>query len=145
MIDQRKRIFAVSLLLLDLLLTMVSFFLAYRLRKLFSIPGYTVMEVQVYLWLLVIILATWSIVLPLFRVYSDPAMRPFDQILRLTKAIAIAWLLRRKEVSSVITGATNLKQLQENLDSAEAVEHLNDDILEKIEQILGNYPDEDET
>jgi voltage-dependent potassium channel beta subunit len=62
-----------------------------------------------------------------------------------TAQLAIAWLLRRKEVSSVITGATNLKQLQENLDSAEAVEHLNDDILEKIEQILGNYPDEDET
>jgi voltage-dependent potassium channel beta subunit len=62
-----------------------------------------------------------------------------------TAQLAIAWLLRRKEVSSVITGATNLKQLQENLDSAEAVEHLNDDILEKIEQILGNYPDEEET
>jgi voltage-dependent potassium channel beta subunit len=58
--------------------------------------------------------------------------------------LAIAWLLRRKEVSSVITGATNMKQLQENLDSAEAVEKLNDDVLEKIEQILGNYPDEDE-
>ncbi len=57
--------------------------------------------------------------------------------------LAIAWLLRRKEVSSVITGATSMKQLQENLDSAEAVEKLNDDVLEKIEQILGNYPDED--
>ncbi len=53
MIDQRKRIFAVSLWLLDLLLTMISFFLAYRLRLLVAIPGYTVMKVQVYLWLLV--------------------------------------------------------------------------------------------
>lgn len=60
-----------------------------------------------------------------------------------TAQLAIAWLLRRKEVSSVITGATSLKQLQENLESAEAVEKLNDDLLEKIEQILGNYPDED--
>ena len=93
MIDQRKRIFAVSLWLLDLLLTMVSFFLAYRLRLLFPIPGYTVMKVQVYLWLLVIILPTWALILPLFRVYSDPAMRPFDQILRLTKAIVVAWLV----------------------------------------------------
>jgi voltage-dependent potassium channel beta subunit len=57
--------------------------------------------------------------------------------------LAIAWLLRRKEISSVITGATNLKQLQENLDSAEAVEKLNDDVLDQIEHILGNYPDED--
>jgi len=93
MIDQRKRIFAVSLWLLDLLLTMVSFFLAYRLRLLFPIPGYTVMKVQVYLWLLVIILPTWAIILPLFRVYSDPAMRPLDQILRLTNAIVFAWLV----------------------------------------------------
>jgi len=60
-----------------------------------------------------------------------------------TAQLAIAWLLRRKEVSSVITGATNLKQLQDNLDAAEAVEKLNDDVLDKIESILGNYPDED--
>ena len=60
-----------------------------------------------------------------------------------TAQLAIAWLLRRKEVSSVITGATNLQQLQDNLDAAEAVEKLNDDVLDKIESILGNYPDED--
>jgi exopolysaccharide biosynthesis polyprenyl glycosylphosphotransferase len=93
MIDQRKRIFAVSLWLLDLLLTMVSFFLAYRLRLLFRIPEHTVMNVQVYLWLLGIILPTWAIILPLFQVYSEPAMRPLDQILRLTKAIVFAWLI----------------------------------------------------
>jgi voltage-dependent potassium channel beta subunit len=60
-----------------------------------------------------------------------------------TAQLAIAWLLRRKEVSSVITGATNPKQLQDNLDAAEAVDKLNDDVLDKIESILGNYPDED--
>ena len=93
MIDQRKRIFAVSLWLLDLLLTMISFFLAYRLRLLFPIPGYTVMKVQIYLWLLAVILPTWAIILPLFQVYSEPAMRPLDQVLRLTKAIVFAWLV----------------------------------------------------
>ena len=60
-----------------------------------------------------------------------------------TAQLAIAWLLRRKEVSSVITGATNLQQLQDNLDAAEAVDKLNDDVLDKVEAILGNYPDED--
>jgi voltage-dependent potassium channel beta subunit len=60
-----------------------------------------------------------------------------------TAQLAIAWLLRRKDICSVITGATNLDQLQENLDSAEAVEKLHDDVLEQIEQILDNYPDED--
>ncbi len=60
-----------------------------------------------------------------------------------TAQLAIAWLLRRKEVSSVITGATNIKQLQSNLEAAEAVDKLHDEALERIEQILGNYPDED--
>jgi len=57
--------------------------------------------------------------------------------------LALAWLLRRKEISAVITGATRMEQLQENLAAAEALEALNDDVLENIEQILGNYPDED--
>jgi voltage-dependent potassium channel beta subunit len=58
--------------------------------------------------------------------------------------LAIAWLLRRKEVSSVITGATRLEQLQQNLAAAEAVSKLTDDVLERIEQVLGNQPDEDD-
>ncbi len=66
-----------------------------------------------------------------------------DELHVTTAQLAIAWLLRRKEVSSVITGATNIKQLQDNLDAADAVDKLHDDVLERIEQILGNYPDED--
>jgi voltage-dependent potassium channel beta subunit len=58
--------------------------------------------------------------------------------------LAIAWLLRRKEVSSVITGATRLEQLQQNLDAADAVGKLTDELLERIEVVLGNYPDEDD-
>ncbi len=64
------------------------------------------------------------------------------QELNLTSAqLAIAWILRRKEVSTVITGATRLEQLQENLAAAEAVEKLSDAVLERIEQILGNQPE----
>lgn len=58
-----------------------------------------------------------------------------------TAQLAIAWILRRKEVSSVITGATRAEQLDENLAAAEAVEKLSDDVLEKIEKIVGNLPD----
>ena len=59
-----------------------------------------------------------------------------------TAQLAIAWLLRRKEISSVITGATRVKQLKENIAAGEAADKLTDNILEKIEKILGNYPDE---
>jgi len=57
-----------------------------------------------------------------------------------TSQLAIAWLLRRKEVSSVITGASRLEQLDENLLAAEAINQLDDDALETIEQLLDNNP-----
>ena len=55
--------------------------------------------------------------------------------------LAIAWLLRRKEVSSVITGASRLDQLTENLAAAESIELLGDDLLDEIESVLGNEPE----
>ncbi|HZK62188.1 MAG TPA: aldo/keto reductase, partial [Anaerovoracaceae bacterium] len=54
-----------------------------------------------------------------------------------TAQLAIAWLLRRKEVSSVITGATRLEQLDENLLAAEAQKVLSEEILIQIDNILG--------
>ncbi len=56
-----------------------------------------------------------------------------------TAQMSIAWLLRRKEVSSVITGATRLEQLDENLSAAEMVERLNEEVLDRIEQSLGKF------
>ena len=64
------------------------------------------------------------------------------QTLDLTTAqLAIAWLLRRKEISSVITGATQVEQLDENLAAGEAEDKLTDDVLERIEKIAGNMPE----
>jgi voltage-dependent potassium channel beta subunit len=54
-----------------------------------------------------------------------------------TAQLAIAWLLRRKEVASVITGATRLEQLDENLLAAEAQKAISETVLEKIDAILG--------
>ena len=54
--------------------------------------------------------------------------------------LALAWILRRKEISTVIMGATKVSQLEDNLAAAEAVALLNDDILAHIDEILGNNP-----
>jgi voltage-dependent potassium channel beta subunit len=54
--------------------------------------------------------------------------------------LALAWILRRKEVSSVITGASKISQLEDNLAAAEAVNLLTDDVLAQIDEILGNHP-----
>lgn len=59
-----------------------------------------------------------------------------------TAQLAIGWLLRLKEVSSVITGATKMEQLKENLASVEVLPKLTDEVLDRIEEILGNAPED---
>jgi voltage-dependent potassium channel beta subunit len=75
------------------------------------------------------------------------SVKKVEQLMALAKdlgmtpaQLAIAWALRRKEVSSVITGATNLAQLEDNLGAAELTDKLDDSVLERIETILENLP-----
>jgi len=57
--------------------------------------------------------------------------------------LALAWLLRLPEISSVITGASRVSQVHENLKAAELKEKLMPDVLERIEVILDNNPSRD--
>jgi voltage-dependent potassium channel beta subunit len=54
--------------------------------------------------------------------------------------LAIAWCLKNKNVSTVILGASKTAQLEENLKSVEAIEKLNDEVMNAIEEILQNKP-----
>jgi aryl-alcohol dehydrogenase-like predicted oxidoreductase len=54
--------------------------------------------------------------------------------------LAIAWILRRKVVSTVITGATRLSQLEENLGAEDGIALLTDDLMARIDAVLGNHP-----
>lgn len=54
--------------------------------------------------------------------------------------LALAWCLRRKELSSVIIGASKPEQVIDNV-KASGIK-LSDDVLEKIESILDNKPKE---
>ena len=58
-----------------------------------------------------------------------------------TAQLAMAWILRRKEVSSVITGATSLEQLDENLAAAEMQENLTEEVIDEIFRIIGPVED----
>lgn len=49
--------------------------------------------------------------------------------------LALAWILRKNVISSVITGATNASQLENNLAASGFV--IPDDALKKIDEILG--------
>ena len=52
--------------------------------------------------------------------------------------LAIGWLLRLPQVSSVITGATKPSQLEDNLAAAQVPQTLTEDILARIDTILGS-------
>ena len=54
--------------------------------------------------------------------------------------LALAWVLKNPHVSSVITGATRPEQVIENMKASLIVEKLTPDIMEHIEDILGNRP-----
>jgi voltage-dependent potassium channel beta subunit len=52
--------------------------------------------------------------------------------------LAIAWILRLPQVSSVITGATRPSQLEENLGAESAAERLTPDTLRRLEDIFAS-------
>ncbi len=56
--------------------------------------------------------------------------------------LAIGWLLRIPQVTSVITGATRVEQLEQNVGALEVVEMLDQQTLNRIEETLGNDPRE---
>jgi voltage-dependent potassium channel beta subunit len=54
--------------------------------------------------------------------------------------LAIAWCLKNPHVSTVILGASKPAQLEETLRAEEFVDALTDEVMERIEGVLGNRP-----
>jgi voltage-dependent potassium channel beta subunit len=61
-----------------------------------------------------------------------------------TAQLALAWCLKNPHVSTVITGATSVKQLQENMKAAEVAPRITPDVLEKIDKAFGVKQEADE-
>jgi voltage-dependent potassium channel beta subunit len=57
-----------------------------------------------------------------------------------TTHLALAWCLKNPHVSTVITGASRVEQVRDNLKALDLIPHLTDDVLEKIEGVLDNKP-----
>ncbi len=51
--------------------------------------------------------------------------------------LSLAWCVKNPNVSTVITGASRISQLQENLRALEAVEKLTPDVLTRLDEIVG--------
>ncbi|HEY5268794.1 MAG TPA: aldo/keto reductase [Anaerolineales bacterium] len=58
--------------------------------------------------------------------------------------MALAWCLKNPHVSTVITGASRVEQVRENMEALDAVEKLSPEVLARIDDVLGNKPQEDE-
>ncbi len=54
--------------------------------------------------------------------------------------LAIAWCLKNPNISTVITGASRVEQVHQNMQALAYVPQLTDDIMAAIEAILGNKP-----
>lgn len=82
---------------------------------------------------------------------SDEGQSRLEKVRELTKVaeglgasmaqLALAWTLKNPNVSTAITGATKLSQIEDNLKAVDLVAQLTDDVMETIEGILDNKPE----
>ncbi len=57
--------------------------------------------------------------------------------------LALIWCLKNPNVSTVITGASNVKQVEQNMKAMELVDKVDEAAMERIEEILDNKPGSD--
>jgi len=68
-------------------------------------------------------------------------LKPIADKLGISQAqLAYAWVLRNKNVSSAITGASRPEQIYEAVGSLDKVKLLTDEVIEEIEKVLQNKP-----
>ena len=57
--------------------------------------------------------------------------------------LSLAWCLKNPNVSTVITGASKISQIKENMKALEFVPKLDENILKRIENIMQNKPEDE--
>lgn len=74
-----------------------------------------------------------------------------DQLSHLAKELdcslaqfAIAWCARNPNVSTVITGASRVDQVHENMKALEVLPKLTEDVMKRVDEILGKSAEEEE-
>lgn len=72
------------------------------------------------------------------KIARSKALQPIADDLGISRAtLAIAWCLKNPHVSTVITGASRVEQVRENFAALDAVEKLTDEVLARIDEVLG--------
>lgn len=76
------------------------------------------------------------------RIEKIKKLEPIARELECTLAqLAIAWCLRVPYVSTVITGASRVEQVRENMKAIDVLGRLTEPVLARIEKVLGNTPE----
>ena len=74
-----------------------------------------------------------------------PKLRKLGEIakrLGCTQAqLALAWVAKSEDVTTVLLGATKFSQIEQNLGALDVIPKLTREVLDEIEEILGNRPD----
>jgi aryl-alcohol dehydrogenase-like predicted oxidoreductase len=58
--------------------------------------------------------------------------------------MGLAWCLKNPNVSTVITGASRVEQVHENMKAAEVVQQLTPEVMARLDKVLGNHPELDD-
>jgi voltage-dependent potassium channel beta subunit len=58
--------------------------------------------------------------------------------------MGLAWCLKNEHVSTVITGASNVKQVEQNMSAIDVLDKLDDEAMERIDEILDNNPGQEQ-
>lgn len=79
------------------------------------------------------------------RLAKVAALQPIANELNCTLAqLSLAWCLKNPNVSTVITGASRVEQLHENLKAAEVAQKLTPDVLDRIDEAFSMKKEEEE-
>ncbi len=79
------------------------------------------------------------------RIERVKRLEPIAKELECTLAqLALAWCLRVPYVSTVITGASRVEQVKENMKAMAVLDRLTEPVQARIEKILGNRPEPEE-
>jgi len=84
------------------------------------------------------------------NIFSEEGLRKIEKVKKLEPLakeigttlpeMGLAWCLKNKNVSTVITGASKPEQVKQNMKALDAVPKLTDDVMKKIEEIIQTKP-----
>ncbi|MCH8557127.1 MAG: aldo/keto reductase [Balneolia bacterium] len=107
-----------------------------------SVPEGSRLDLEKYSWLRKILIETEE---GRSKIEKVKKLAPFAKELGITMPqMALAWCLKNPNVSTVITGASTVKQVEQNMSAMDVVDKLDDEAMDKIESILDNKPGQEQ-